>query len=74
MNPGHELESKVLAGYQEILINLFFGTQNICLSTRLFFKKALMMKEHKTQAKSLINAPLFMIFLQQRAPDKFSQC
>lgn len=31
-----------------------------------------MMKEHETQAKSLINVPLFMIFLQQRAPDKFS--
>jgi len=48
MNLGHQLESKAIAGYQKILINLLFGTQNICLATRYLKKKTLMMKEHKT--------------------------
>lgn len=41
MNLGHQLESKAIAGYQEILINLIFGTQNICLATRFKKKKPL---------------------------------
>jgi hypothetical protein len=50
---------------------LLCGTQNVCLATR--FKKPLMMKEHKKRAVSLIDVPLFMIFLQLRVLDKLSQ-